>query len=80
MLVLLVQLAARAPWPVVLADLLLPPQVLVLAHLPLQADLLVPPAASVQRLLSRPSFSAAMAGTTPSSTAAPTYALVPRSS
>jgi hypothetical protein len=68
--------------PLVLADRLLPAQVLVLvlAQVLLQADLLVPPAASARHPLSRPSSSAAMARTTPSSTADPTYAPAPRSS
>src|SRR5689334_14679882 len=65
--------------PVVLADRLRPLQVLVLADLLLQADLPVPPADSSVGLLSRPSFSAATARTTPSSTADPTFAPVPRS-
>ena len=63
--------SAPSPRGLPALDLLLPPQVPVLvylleqADLLLQADLLVPPVVRRHRLLSRPSFSAAMARTTP---------------
>ena len=56
------------------------PQPVLVRVLVVLAQVVHEPAVPVQHLLSRQSFSAAMAGTTPSSMGDPTYEPVPRSS